>query len=70
MSNVIPFLAADEDWQPITELDRVFDRITPTLQRIADKVGDEKDFERAIPVLEKLIADFREARSKGSRLTP
>ena len=70
MSNVVEFIPADADWQPVTEMDHVFERIAPTLQRIANETGDERDFERAVPVLEKLIADFKEAQRKGSRLTP
>lgn len=60
---------ADEDWRCITEMDYVFDRIAPTLQRIANETVDEDDFARVIPALEKLIADFKAAKAKGSRLT-
>lgn len=69
MTNVVELIPADVDWEPRTEMDFVFDRLTPTLQCIADGVGDVEDFERAIPVLEELIADFRQAKRKGSRLT-
>lgn len=76
MSNIVdhPYrytgLTPADDWVPRTEMDFVFDRIIPTLQRIENHLDGVDSFEKAIPVLEALIRDFRQAKANGSQLTP